>query len=167
MSLMDDMLDVGEMIGRALANKGAPSFVINEPDLRVEIDAKPIADAVISSAERSGRDIATVVERAMVSGAENFLRGMADAVAASPVADMDGVEARLSALTLAVRSIDFAPVAGAVAAALDRQTAETARAASATEALVDALRENTAAIRAERTVAYDAEGRVTSVRVGR
>lgn len=155
------MQELGEMIGRAMRAKETTSINVSEPN--IHLDAKPIADAV----SRSTESTALALTRSFDSSVQQFVRAFAEAIEDLPqAADNEGIEARLEAVTAAIKRNELMPAVQLIVTVLDKQASETAKAAQVNRDLVAAMRENTAAILADKTIT-DSEGRSLKMKVGK
>ncbi len=158
---MDKVQDLGEIIGRAIAGNGGTAFNVKEA--QIDIDAEPIADAV----KRGSDATAQALVRAMDSSTQNFVRSLAEAIEELPqVPSNEGLEEGLRGVTEAIKRNELMPAVQLIVTALDKQANETAKAAVVGRDIVAALRENTAAIRAEKTIT-DTDGRTLKMKVGK
>lgn len=168
---------VGRLIGEALAEraKDKPDSIVRvEPtNVSVSIKTDALANAMRDGAADNAKSILAVLQHlnSGVSGSfDKAVAALEDIIGVQ--IDLSGVECGLQALVDALG--DDAVLDGllAIVGALDAQTAVIEaqneiheRHEAALRDQIAAIEENTAAIRADRTVSYDGLGRISTMKV--
>jgi hypothetical protein len=142
---MSNIRDFGEALGRAIAAKTGAPVELPAPvnAVTVTVDTAPIADAMAGIS-------AHVVQPVDLSG-------VVSAIADMPATNLDGVERAISAMSAALGD-------DGVALALEMISANIRANTQAVMANTEAIHEQTAVLKMDKTVTYDEQGRVTRVK---
>lgn len=153
---MTEARQLGETLGRMMARQRDPGVVLNVPDVhvRAELDASGVEAVIRESVEASGGQFRAAVEA--LQAALTVAAGERAQIDFAPI-----VEALRAAETPVV--VDYSKAFQAMTAAIESQ-AEASRALRAS--VEDAAERIEAALTAKKTITYDAQGRVSSVKVG-
>ncbi len=146
--MSDSLAALGEAIGRQLARKQRPA------GLSLELDHEPIVDAVKAAVHGSSEQTAAAIALAV--------KAMNEALAGS--FSETSTELRL-ALNAVAAQIKAQPGTEKIVAAIDRHAQASAAQAAGLESMAAALVAMANAQKAEKVVEYDAQGRITRVKV--
>lgn len=152
------MEQIGALLGKALARPDVPPHVnVHVPEVMVTVDAVPLADAL-----RAGHDInAKALEGVGGMFADVMCKAVDLAIREMAPTDFTGLELKLAEMADVIAGAD----GRMIAAAIGGLAQEVARNTAASAQLVAEMKQQTSIMLRPKVITYDAEGRVTSVRV--
>ncbi len=152
------MEQIGALLGKALSRPDVPPHVnVHVPEVKVTVDAVPLAEAV-----RAGHDLnAKALESVGGIFAETMCKAVDIAIREMAPTDFTGLELKLAEMADVLAGAD----GRLIAVAIGNLTQEIARNTIASAQLLAEMKEQTRIMLRPKTIGYDDEGRITSVRL--
>jgi hypothetical protein len=153
-----DMEQIGALLGKALARPDVPPHVnVHVPEVKVTVDAAPLADAI-----QSGHDLNTkALESVGGMFAETMCKAVDVAIREMAPTDFSGLELKLSEMADAITGAD----GKMIAAAIGKLSQEISRNTDSAARLLAEMKEQTRIMLRPKVIDYDDQGRITLVRV--
>lgn len=153
-----DMEQIGALLGKALSRPDVPPHVnVHVPEVKVTVDAAPLADAV-----RAGHDLnSKALESVGGMFAETMCKAVDVAIREMAPTDFTGLELKLAEMADVLAGADGAMIATAIS----NLAQEIVRNTSVSAQLLAEMKEQTRIILRPKLIDYDDQGRIISVRV--
>jgi hypothetical protein len=153
-----DMEQIGALLGKALSRPDVPPHVnVHVPEVKVTVDAVPLAEAV-----RAGHDLnSKALESVGGMFAETMCKAVDIAIREMAPTDFTGLELKLAEMADVLAGAD----GRLIAVAIGNLTQEIVRNTTVSAQLLAEMKEQTRIMLRPKTIGYDDEGRITSVRL--